>query len=120
MLAFTLAYSGRSRSNEARKSIAELRVRHGPGAKCRDLNELTDPLAIVHFDAISFLVCLAETDTQRYKPASLVGAWLSPVEHCVRDAGVAGSNPAAPTILRVTSHAFPDFTSCLLRWPSVA
>jgi hypothetical protein len=25
--------------------------------------------------------------------------WLSPVEHCVRDAGVAGSNPATPTIL---------------------
>jgi hypothetical protein len=24
--------------------------------------------------------------------------WLSPVEHCVRDAGVAGSNPATPTI----------------------
>jgi hypothetical protein len=23
--------------------------------------------------------------------------WLSPVEHCVRDAGVAGSNPATPT-----------------------
>src|SRR5439155_13229244 len=29
----------------------------------------------------------------------LVGVWLSPVEHCVRDAGVAGSNPATPTIL---------------------
>src|ERR1700722_4815978 len=27
----------------------------------------------------------------------LVGVWLSPVEHCVRDAGVAGSNPATPT-----------------------
>jgi hypothetical protein len=25
--------------------------------------------------------------------------WLSPVEHCVRDAGVAGSNPATPTRL---------------------
>jgi hypothetical protein len=25
--------------------------------------------------------------------------WLSPVEHCVRDAGVAGSNPATPTII---------------------
>ena len=24
------------------------------------------------------------------------GAWLSLVEHCVRDAGVAGSNPVAP------------------------
>jgi hypothetical protein len=97
MLASTLAYSGRGRSNEARKSIAALRVRHGRGAKRRDLNELTDLLAIVHFDAISCVQRLAETDTQRYKPASLVGAWLSPVEHCVRDAGVAGSNPAAPT-----------------------
>jgi hypothetical protein len=29
----------------------------------------------------------------------LVGVWLSPVEHCVRDAGVAGSNPATPTII---------------------
>jgi hypothetical protein len=28
--------------------------------------------------------------------------WLSPVEHCVRDAGVAGSNPATPTIISVT------------------
>jgi hypothetical protein len=25
--------------------------------------------------------------------------WLSPVEHCVRDAGVAGSNPATPTMI---------------------
>ncbi|MCU1294196.1 MAG: uncharacterized protein JWP08_3046, partial [Bryobacterales bacterium] len=32
----------------------------------------------------------------------LVGVWLSPVEHCVRDAGVAGSNPATPTILSIT------------------
>ena len=29
----------------------------------------------------------------------LVGVWLSPVEHRVRDAGVAGSNPATPTSL---------------------
>jgi hypothetical protein len=27
--------------------------------------------------------------------------WLSPVEHCVRDAGVAGSNPATPTIISI-------------------
>src|ERR1700682_4162167 len=32
----------------------------------------------------------------------LVGVWLSPVEHCVRDAGVAGSNPATPTIISST------------------
>ena len=28
-----------------------------------------------------------------------VGAWLSLVEHLVRDQGVGGSNPLAPTIL---------------------
>jgi hypothetical protein len=28
--------------------------------------------------------------------------WLSPVEHCVRDAGVAGSNPATPTKISST------------------
>lgn len=27
-----------------------------------------------------------------------VGVWLSLVEHCVRDAGVEGSNPFTPTI----------------------
>ncbi len=27
-----------------------------------------------------------------------IGAWLSLVEHRVRDAGVGGSNPLAPTI----------------------
>jgi hypothetical protein len=26
-----------------------------------------------------------------------LGAWLSPVEHLVRDEGVGGSNPLAPT-----------------------
>ena len=46
----------------------------------------------------------------RYKPrphfgarpyglAPSVGVWLSLVEHCVRDAGVGGSNPLTPTIL---------------------
>jgi hypothetical protein len=39
----------------------------------------------------------------------LVGVWLSPVEHCVRDAGVAGSNPATPTILSRFSGVFLDF-----------
>ena len=29
---------------------------------------------------------------------TLVGAWLSLVEHSVRDRGVGGSNPLAPTI----------------------
>ena len=29
-----------------------------------------------------------------------VGTWLSLVEHCIRDAGVAGSNPVVPTRIR--------------------
>src|SRR5690606_13571906 len=41
---------------------------------------------------------LAGPRRRRYKPAPQVGVWLSLVEHCVRDAGVAGSNPATPTI----------------------
>src|SRR5258705_1896055 len=34
-----------------------------------------------------------------------IGAWLSPVEHLVRDQGVGGSNPLAPTIFRHSSPA---------------
>ena len=45
---------------------------------------------------------LAALRTLLYKAPSQVGVWLSLVEHRVRDAGVAGSNPATPTI-----H-FPD------------
>ena len=30
-----------------------------------------------------------------------VGTWLSLVEHSVRDAGVAGSNPVVPTIFQL-------------------
>lgn len=30
--------------------------------------------------------------------SNFIGAWLSLVERCVRDAEVAGSNPVAPTI----------------------
>src|ERR1700757_2794413 len=33
-------------------------------------------------------------------PPATIGAWLSLVEHLVRDEGVAGSNPAAPTIFQ--------------------
>ena len=40
-----------------------------------------------------------------YKAPSKVGVWLSLVEHRVRDAGVAGSNPATPTI-----HSVADAT----------
>ena len=31
------------------------------------------------------------------------GAWLSPVERCVRDAEVPGSNPGAPTTLQTVA-----------------
>ena len=41
---------------------------------------------------------LATPETLLYKARSKVGVWLSLVEHRVRDAGVAGSNPATPTI----------------------
>ena len=41
---------------------------------------------------------LATPGTLLYKARSKVGVWLSLVEHRVRDAGVAGSNPATPTI----------------------
>ena len=41
---------------------------------------------------------LAEEKSLLYKRAPQVGVWLSLVEHRVRDAGVAGSNPATPTI----------------------
>src|SRR3954453_8136176 len=75
-----------------------------PPTKSRVVSKLTYARALGDFDAISCLVCLAETETRGYKPASQVGAWLSPVEHCVRDAGVAGSNPAAPTILIAPSR----------------
>ena len=40
-----------------------------------------------------------------YKAPSKVGVWLSLVEHRVRDAGVAGSNPATPTILPAAGPA---------------
>ena len=40
---------------------------------------------------------LATPGTLLYKARSKVGVWLSLVEHRVRDAGVAGSNPATPT-----------------------
>ena len=33
-----------------------------------------------------------------------VGAWLSLVEHLVRDQGVGGSNPLAPTIFPLKNH----------------
>src|SRR5688500_5290206 len=35
-----------------------------------------------------------------------VGAWLSLVEHSVRDRGVGGSNPLAPTIFLTESSKF--------------
>lgn len=41
---------------------------------------------------------LASRKPHGYKPPPQVGVWLSLVEHCVRDAGVGGSNPLTPTI----------------------
>ena len=49
--------------------------------------------------ANSLLPRLAAPEPLLYKAPSKVGVWLSLVEHRVRDAGVAGSNPATPTIL---------------------
>lgn len=56
---------------------------------------------------------LAASETHGYKPrphfgatpcgpAPTVGVWLSLVEHCVRDAGVGGSNPLTPTSRKPT------------------
>jgi hypothetical protein len=42
-------------------------------------------------------IALACGDCLRYIRV-VVGTWLSLVEHRVRDAGVAGSNPVVPTI----------------------
>jgi hypothetical protein len=41
---------------------------------------------------------LAAAKPRRYKPRFKVGVWLSLVEHCLREAGVGGSNPLTPTI----------------------
>jgi hypothetical protein len=46
----------------------------------------------------SDLICFSLTNGRCYhKKERLVGTWLSLVEHSVRDAGVAGSNPVVPT-----------------------
>jgi hypothetical protein len=39
-------------------------------------------------------------DKLRAKGCAVVGVWRSLVAHLVRDEGVAGSNPATPTIFR--------------------
>ena len=55
-----------------------------------------------------------------YKAPSKVGVWLSLVEHCVRDAGVAGSNPATPTkSVSGVLPAFPDTCKAGKAPPSV-
>jgi hypothetical protein len=46
---------------------------------------------------------------QRTACLSSVGVWLSLVEHLVRDEGVAGSNPATPTIKIRYFSTFPNF-----------
>ncbi len=50
----------------------------------------------------------------RHQP--IVGAWLSPVERSVRDAEVGGSNPLAPTTLKITVIRGGDF--CFLARPA--
>ena len=41
------------------------------------------------------------------------GAWLSLVEHLAWDQGVAGSNPAAPTIAFKAGFSDPAFSFCI-------
>ena len=53
-----------------------------------------------------------------YKARSQVGVWLSLVEHRVRDAGVAGSNPATPTIFSRPFAA--EIPREILPFPSLA
>jgi hypothetical protein len=48
---------------------------------------------------------LASRKALPYKRPPQVGVWLSLVEHRVRDAGVAGSNPATPTIFSAANVA---------------
>ena len=55
---------------------------------------LSDPLAVLN--------------DRLYKAPSQVGVWLSLVEHRVRDAGVAGSNPATPTIFNAHPEGDPS------------
>ncbi len=43
---------------------------------------------------------------------ALIGVWLSLVEHCVRDAGVAGSNPVTPMSKGIRE------VGCLFYFPS--
>ena len=44
----------------------------------------------------------------RMKGLTLVGEWLSLVEHLVRDQGVGGSNPLSPTIFDEHCHKFTN------------
>ena len=57
----------------------------------------------VQIPGFGFLRCAKPEAISRV----LVGVWLSPVEHCVRDAGVAGSNPATPTSFTGFLPLFP-------------
>ena len=76
-------------------------LHRGSGRNSRDRRSaISDPKTICR-KAFS---ALAGAKTRRYKPPPQVGVWLSLVEHCVRDAGVGGSNPLTPTIL---SKGFP-------------
>ena len=68
----------------------------GGGEIAQGVTACNTPVQKTH----SFLVFawpLVGGDALLYKPASGDGVWLSLLEHRVRDAGVAGSNPATPT-----------------------
>jgi hypothetical protein len=46
----------------------------------------------------NFTLLFSEEYLSSAKGNDTVGTWLSLVEHSVRDAGVAGSNPVVPTM----------------------
>ncbi len=52
----------------------------------------------------TFLLCYNPFNAIRIAPFSIVGEWLSLVEHLVRDQGVGGSNPLSPTIKSQKNH----------------
>src|SRR5258708_2051377 len=76
----------RADDNEAPKIREDLRYRRG-----------LRPPPTRSPDAI--IKKLQGTGARPHSPHSLVGEWLSLVEHLVRDQGVGGSNPLSPTIV---------------------
>ena len=60
------------------------------------------------------LSCLRPSRFRTISSFDLVGAWLSLVEHLVRDQGVGGSNPLAPT--NTNQNAWPIQARFWLEW----